>query len=152
MPIYEEAAGEATGRGHAWKKRAFRRPGFYWFWRTACTRRDWDESVFGRVSRNNRIIRSHREDVRQRRRPPPDITRARAIRDGRTVWWLDVQRQAQRHQHPHPQPPTRLFYPIPLLRYHGPDWVTGLLLLWWTGRLPYHDDSSVNCIRSGDGH
>jgi hypothetical protein len=34
-----------------------------WFWRTARIRGDWDESVFGRVSRDNRIIRSHREDV-----------------------------------------------------------------------------------------
>lgn len=128
----------------------------YWFWRTACIRRDWDESVFGRISRNNQITRSHREDVRRRRRPPPDIIRARVIRDERTAWWLDVRRQAlERARRNGTSTLTlglpRLFYPIPLLRYHGPDWVTGLLLLWWTGRLPYYD-SSVNCIRCGDGH
>ncbi|RKP09033.1 hypothetical protein THASP1DRAFT_23069, partial [Thamnocephalis sphaerospora] len=44
-----------------------------------------------------------------------------------------------------------LFYPSPLLTYNGPEWVTDLLLRWWTGRLPVYNDK-VNCSRCAQGH
>jgi hypothetical protein len=46
---------------------------------------------------------------------------------------------------------TRLYRPVPLLKYKGPAWVTGLLLLWWTGRLPSYGQN-ISCSKCRDGY
>jgi len=91
-------------------------------------------------------------------RPPPDhVIMARTIRTGRMAWWMGVRRKAMLLAEQDgrgtalPMGLPYDFRPIPLLTYKGPAWVTRLLLLWWTGRLPSYD-TSINCSKCAGGH
>jgi len=107
-----------------------------------------------------RWLAGQEERRRQRwaiRPPPDDVIMARTLRACREIWWVHIRRKDMENAYRDGRGTVlsmafnRLYYPVPLIKYKGPAWVTGLLLLWWTGRLPSYSER-INCSKCQNGY